>query len=256
MAFDDVTGLLVFTQTNGEAIFGRYAQDGTLKGGDGSGAMATDIDASGGVACAVQPTGNTIVCDNVATRTVVTSTAVFNDPGSLKMGPVGAELDAFVFSCGNNQLSRMNVSNMQVVGSPLQLTGITTTASTMTAVRVVYFPAAKMVAVVSPADNLAVLVDATSMTVQRTVSLTGTTYTGFADQVNGRLVVVYNPNTVTMAGTEAVPVNLLAVDVVTGTTTSLTAPPADILPTGGTVSLDGTTVILGEGNRVTLSANQ
>ncbi len=257
IAVDAQTGTVVIAQRAGGALV-TYDQNGTQVNGDGNAAAGeTVVDAANGVACAGR--GNVLDCldlTNPNATAVSTAAGVVNSVCGVAVGPIGAELDAFVRSCGNGQVVRINTATMKVSGTPLQLAGVSNEASLTARGQLILFATENRLAFLDPTDSQVVFIDATAMTVQKTVALTGTVYGAFGDQASGKLVVVYNPDVAGQSGSQAVPVKLLAVDVVSGATMSLTNPQADILPTGGCVSMDGKSIALSERGRLVLTPNQ
>jgi hypothetical protein len=257
IAVDDLTGTIVIAQRAGAALV-TYDANGNSINGDGNVATGyTGVDAANGVACVLR--SDVVDCldlTNPNATPVSTAAGTVNDSCSVQMGQIGAELDALVYSCGNGQITRINTATIKVSGTPLQLTGITLEPSATARAHLILFPAQNRLAFVDPTDTQVMFIDPTSMTLKKTVALTGTVYFAFADQAQGKLVVVYNPDLAGMAGSQAVPVRIISVDIVNGKVTQLTDPPADILPTGGRVSLDGKSIALGERGRLVLTPNQ
>ncbi len=224
------------------------------------------VAAENGYGCFVQPSINSASCYDLtggafSMPPVQTASNLGSQPWSIAMGTFGSETDAFVFSRnGTPSLYKVRASDAYVEGSVV-LPGITpeSTVQNQNPVaggwQVVVFdsgPDAGLVAVLSTPDDLLVFVNASTMQVAGSLTLSGIPFRIAADQTDGTVIVAYaNPQSATTTYSSVNPGSEGTNPVNTPLTSTDT-----LLSVGLQVSADGTSIYSGQRNQLDLRSNQ
>jgi hypothetical protein len=217
--------------------------------------------ADNGYGCVAQPSNNSASCYDLVGGNIIvplaTATGLGNHPESIAMGTFGVETDAFVVSVdGTPSLYKVRASDAYTGEEPaLALPGITPMSSLPNVVtggwQVVVFDsgsASGTAAVLSTYDHLLVLVNTSTWTVTKSVSLSGTPFRIATDVANGRIIVAYaNPANATTTYD--------AVDALSGVVTPLSST-SSLLSVGLVVSSDGTKLYSSQRNQLEVKQAQ
>jgi len=196
ITWDLTSNLLAIANGSSGPVSFRDANNPSTFGGANVSGSVAGIASANGTGCAAQPVEGKLTCfpmDRLSS--VTTSITLGNRPTSVAMTNVGGEHDAFVVLSGTNQLARIRVSDMSV--QPTSTSLVTLPGPTGGIPRVVTFQNGTVAVLV---NGNVVIVDPTTMTITRTVSLgdsaTAKVVQVLPDDLAGTIILfIANPST-------------------------------------------------------------